>query len=90
MKENFNIIIQAFEKAGIDIPTVEYSITPYSLNTELSFRFGNLEQFLLFLNLKAPDDDEKISIINTMMIEEGIEPNKFFYVNFYRPKVAEL
>lgn len=89
MKENFKIIIQAFEKAGIDMPTVEYSITQYSLNTELSFRFENLEEFLHFLNL-TPDDNEKITLIKTMMIEEGIEPNNFFYVNFYRPKVAEL
>lgn len=90
MKENFEIIIQAFNKAGIDIPTVEYSITQYSLNTELSFRFENLDEFLLFLNLKSPADDQKINLIKAMIIEEGNDPNNFFYVNFYKPKVAEL
>lgn len=90
MKENFATIIQAFKKAGIDIPTVQFSITEYSLNTDLSFRFGNLNEFLLFLNLASPDDDERIDKIHAMFVETGVDPNKFFYVNFYRPKVAEL
>lgn len=90
MKENFETIIQAFKKAGVDIPTVQFSITEYSLNTDLSFRFGNLSEFLLFLNLASPQDDERIDEIQSMFVETGVDPHKFFYVNFYRPKVAEL
>lgn len=90
MKGNFETIIVAFKKAGIDIPTVRFSITEYSLNTDLSFKFENLKDFLLFLNLTSPKDDERIDEIQSMFTEAGIDPNRFFYVNFYRPKVAEL
>lgn len=93
MKENFKIILQAFEDAGIRVKTAEFSITEYSLNTDLSFKFEDLEEFLEFLHLEDSDnprDEEKIESINTAFIEKGIDPERFFYVNFYSPKIAEL
>jgi hypothetical protein len=90
MTENFETITKAFAKAGIDIPTAEYSITEYSLNTDLSFKFSNLEEFLSFLTISAHSGEEKIKKISAIVVDAGIDPNSFFYVNFYKPKVAEL
>ena len=90
MKENFQIILEAFENAGIEVGNAEYSITEYSLNTDLSFKFENLDEFLEFLNLSGPSDAEKIENVRNAVIEEGLDPGDFFYVNFYSPKVAEL
>ncbi len=89
MKENFKIIAAAFEKAGVEIAKAEYSITEYSLNTELSFKFSNREEFLEFLNL-GPDDAEKIEKVDAVFVAQGINPASFFYVNFYQPKVVEM
>lgn len=88
MKENFNAITDAFLKAGIDSKKVEFSITEYSLNTKLSFKFNNLEELLLFLEVSA--SSEKANAITAMVVEAGVDPEKYFYVNFFKPKVAEL
>lgn len=89
MEDNFTTIKQAFEKAGIDIHKAGFSITEYSLNTKLSFKFENIEEFTAFLGL-MPSDTKKMEDIKAMIIEAGIDPDKFFYVNFFKPKVAEL
>lgn len=90
MKEDFEIIRSAFEEAGVTISTAEYSITPYSLNTKLSFKFNNLEELLDFLGLNASQTDPKAEAIKSTFVKESLDPNNFFYVNFYKPKVAEL
>lgn len=90
MTENFQTILEAFKNAGIDVGKAEYSITEYSLNTDLSFKFENLDEFLEFLHLTGPADEEKIENVHNALIEEGLNPGDFFYVNFYSPKVAEL
>lgn len=92
MENNFKIMTDAFEKAGIDISKAEYSITEYSLNTDLSFRFNNRDEFLQFLELDAakPDGSKKIEAIDAMIMEQNIDPKNFFYVNFYPPKVVEM
>ncbi len=92
MENNFKIMTDAFEKAGIDITKAEYSITEYSLNTDLSFRFSNREEFLQFLGLNAANSNstKKIEAIDAMIMEQNIDPKNFFYVNFYPPKVVEM
>lgn len=90
MEDNFKIMKDAFEKTGINIATAEFSITEYSLNTNLSFKFSNIDELLFFLGLSAPGDEERIENINAMVVDAGIDPNSFFFVNFYKPKVAEL
>ena len=90
MNEDINTIREAFKKLSIDITTAEYSITEYSLNTDLSFKFNNLDEFLAFLDFSASDDSGKVQQINARLLEAGVNPDKFFYVNFYKSKVAEL
>jgi hypothetical protein len=90
MTENFKIIRDAFEEAGVEVNTAEYNITPYSLNTKLSFKFSNLEELLEFLGLNQSQTDPKAEAVRAMFIKESLDPNNFFYVNFYKPKVAEL
>lgn len=90
MNENFTTINEAFKAAGIDVAAAEYSFTLYSLNTKLSFKFANLMEFLQFLALEPSLDFEKVQHIKSMFIEAGVDPDNFFYVNFFKPKVAEL
>ena len=63
MKDYFKTIVEAFSNAGIDVRNAEFSITEYSLNTDLSFRFSNIDEFLEFLHLSGPADDKKIERI---------------------------
>jgi len=90
MDENFKTIREAFKTAGIDVATAEYSITEYSLNTNLSFKFSNLTEFLEFLDVQSQDDSEKVQHIKLLFVDAGVDPDNFFYVNFFEPKVAEL
>lgn len=90
MTENFKIIQDAFQEAGVEVTTAEYSITPYSLNTKLSFKFSNLDELLEFLGLNDSQTNPKAEAVRATFAKEGLDPNNFFYVNFYKPKVAEL
>jgi hypothetical protein len=90
MTNNFDEIVATFKKAGLDVRTAEYSITEYSLNTELSFRFENYDDLVSFLDHNGGASDNAKENINAMLVKEGIDPDKYFYVNFYKPKVAEL
>ncbi|PZR20062.1 MAG: hypothetical protein DI539_11950 [Flavobacterium psychrophilum] len=88
MKDQFNVITDAFHAAGIDSKKVEFSITEYSLNSKLSFKFNNIKELMLFLDITPVS--EKGKAVKAMFVEAGIDPDKFFYVNFFKPKVAEL
>jgi len=90
MENNFDEIVATFKKAGLDVRTSEYSITEYSLNTDLSFRFENFDELIAFLDVNGAASAEAKENINAMLIKEGIDPDKYFYVNFFKPKVAEL
>jgi hypothetical protein len=90
MRDNFKTITDAFEKAGIDIMTAEYSITEYSLNTDLSFKFENLQEFFDFLEIDSIGDEKRKENLKAMVVNAGVDTDNFFYVNFYKPKVAEL
>jgi len=87
---NFVAINDAFQKAGIAVASAEYSFTAYSLNTPLSFKFENLEEFVAFLSLDTTKDKVKAEHIKVMLADAALDPNTFFYVNFFKPKVAEL
>lgn len=90
MDQSFEIIKQALLDAGLNAESVQYSFTLYSLNTDLSFKFKNLKEFLDFLGLKSPNDDDKINAIKSIFADHRLFHDKSFYVNFYKPKVTEL
>lgn len=90
MKENFKIILAALQEAGMEMGQAQFSITEYSLKTRLSFKFEHINEFLDFLQLEKSHNDEKSDHIRNILIEEGINPENFFYVNFYKTKVTEL
>lgn len=90
MKESYKTILGAFEKAGVKPGKVQFSITEYSLNTDLSFKFENLDDLLGFLHLDGHANDEEAEDVRNAVIEQGLDPAGFFYVNFYSPKVTEL
>lgn len=71
---------------------LDFKITQYSLNTDLSFKFLNSDDFVNFLNYSNSEEitKEKIGLINASIIEQGLNPDDFFYVNFYKKEVNEL
>ncbi|MXN89922.1 hypothetical protein GR160_01670 [Flavobacterium sp. Sd200] len=90
MNLNIDTINNAFKKWGISTATAQYSITEYSLNTDLSFKFNGLNEFASFLGIDTATDTAKTEMIKAKIIEAGVNPESFFYVNFYKSKVAEL
>lgn len=63
---------------------LDYKITPYSLNTKLSFRFDDLEHFVAFLRESDPGmTDDRITVLYATFNELALKPNEFFYVNFF-------
>lgn len=91
MKENFKAISEVLVKAGLKGSAedktgkpVDFKITPYSLNTKLSFRFQSLEEFVEFLSLYGTEPSaEKTSMMQSAFMELSLDPKEFFYVNFF-------
>ncbi len=91
MKESYNVIADALKNAGFSTSLEEatgkildFKITPYSLNTKLSFRFGGLEDFTEFINATGNTISKtKLDLINMAFIELSMDANDFFYVNFF-------
>lgn len=101
MNDNFKNIIDSLIKNGFieseekvkDLGNkLDFKITQYSLNTELSFKFLNSEDFVNFLNYSSSEEitKAKIDLINAAILEQGLIPDDFFYVNFYKKEVNEL
>jgi len=91
MKEHFKAIADALQKSGFRTSLedtvgkpLDFKITSYSLNSKLSFRFENLDEFAEFIKISGNIlSEEKTNLINTALIELGIDAKDFFYVNFF-------
>ena len=91
MEENFNTIARALQDAGLQASAenaagkpVDFKITPYSLNTKLSFRFSSLTEFKAFLGLSDTSREvERLAKIQSAFMDLGLNPDEFFYVNFF-------
>ncbi|HEX9981473.1 MAG TPA: hypothetical protein VGB50_13010 [Flavobacterium sp.] len=91
MKESHQPIFDALKNAGFTqrLETaagepLDFKFTPYSLNTKLSFRFDNFDDFISFLEHSGNDvSPEKSTLINGAFIELGLKPHEFFWVNFF-------
>ena len=91
MEENFNAIARALRDAGLQSSLehvagkpVDFKITPYSLNTKLSFRFSNVNEFKDFLGIADPGQEEdQLAKIQSAFMDLGLNPDEFFYVNFF-------
>lgn len=101
MNDNFKNIIDSLIKNGFieseekvkDLGNkLDFKITQYSLNTDLSFKFLNSEDFVNFLNYSSSEEmtKAKIDLINAAILEQGLNPDEFFYVNFYKKEINEL
>ena len=64
---------------------LDFNMTPYSLNTPLSFKFNNLDDLLSFLHAHNGTSElsTKSPVLQTALIELGLDPKEFFYVNFF-------
>lgn len=93
MNDNFRNILDTLIKEGFHSLTekkehegrpLDFKITPYSLNTKLSFKFESLDHFIAFLKLHDANDlDQKTSVLQTTFTDLSLNPNEFFYVNFF-------
>lgn len=80
VKEGFHELPETSPKTG---KAFDFKLTPYSLNTKLSFRFENLDHFIEFLKRSDSDSAKRIEVLNTTFIELGLDPAQFFWVNFF-------
>ncbi|NMH28295.1 hypothetical protein [Flavobacterium silvaticum] len=80
IKQGFHQIPESNPETG---KKFDYRITAYSLNTKLSFRFESLEHFVEFLKLSDADSEKRIAVLQTRFTELGLDPNQFFWVNFF-------
>lgn len=93
MNDQFKPIVDALIKEGFyHLPDkdpksgrpFDYKITPYSLNTKLSFKFDNLEHFVAFLkHSDAETSENMVALLRTTLMELDLDPAQFFYVNFF-------
>lgn len=90
METTFENIYALLEKEQLSVKDVRYSITPYSLNTRLSFKFNNADDLKAFLAHEGSLSEEDAMQIDKMILDAGLKPHTFFYVNFYKEKVTEL
>lgn len=91
METTFENIYALLEKEKISLKDVRFSITAYSLNTKLSFKFDDANDLKEFLsNGENALSETDIQQIDKMIIDAGLKPETFFYVNFYKKKVTEL
>lgn len=91
MKDSFRAVFEALATAGYSEKLaneagtpIDFKFTPYSLNTKLSFRFDNAEDFFDFLEASGNVLGEaKKESIRVAITELGLNPAEFFWVNFY-------
>ena len=90
--QDFNPIFNALVKEGFhQLPDAapgtgkpyDFKITPYSLNTSLSFKFEHLDHFIEFLKRSENISEEKISVLQNSFVDREIDPNDYFYVNVF-------
>ena len=88
MTQHFESIVKSLRSAGFlnsSEPSgrkpLDFKITEYNLNTDLSFKFDNVTDFKEFLrSMNSGINEERIE--NTLN-DFNIDSNKFFYVNFF-------
>ena len=81
IKEGFSELTEKVDQQG---KTLDFNITPYSLNTKLSFKFDNLDHFIEFLNFhNSGDVHDKAAVLQATLMELNLDPKEFFYVNFF-------
>ena len=87
IKEGFRSLTNAQDEQGRPL---DYKISAYSLNTSLSFKFDSLDHFIAFLKLHDSSLlSEKRILLQTKLLELTIDPNNFFFVNFFEKEKDE-
>lgn len=89
IREGFHELTQKKELQG---KPLDFKITPYSLNTKLSFKFDSLAHFIEFLRLHDISGiEQKTAALQTTLNELALDANQFFYVNFFeKGKALEM
>ncbi|RZJ73242.1 hypothetical protein [Flavobacterium sp.] len=79
MEEGFHQIADN-TKPGYDF---DFKLTPYSLNTKLSFRFDSFDHFIEFLKNADAHTEKREDVLHATFLELGLKEAEFFWVNFY-------
>lgn len=100
MTDNFKEILdtlmaegfpQLTEKTEAQGKVLDFKITPYSLNTKLSFKFDSLDHFIEFLKLHDQTElSQKEAVLQATLMELGLDSRNFFYVNFFEKVSGEV
>lgn len=88
MNDQFKPIIEMLIKEGFhqlqEKKALDFKITPYSLNSKLSFKFENLEHFKEFLKISNHQTNpDELALLDGALLQLGLKPDSFFYVNFF-------
>lgn len=89
MEQSIKKIAGVLLEEGIQ-RNIQYSITAYSLNTKLSFKFENSDDLIALLKEADTTSNPDKALIEKAIIDSGLNPDQFFYVNFFKEKVTEL
>lgn len=86
--EGFPQLTEKMERQG---KILDFKITPYSLNSPLSFKFDSLAHFVEFLKLHDSGDlEKKIAVLQQTLLELSLDPGEFFWVNFFEKVNEEI
>ena len=80
------IIREGFPQMG----DLDYKFTAFSLNSDFSFKFDNLQHFITFLKQKAPISEEHSTLIKTALKDLNLQLDSYFFINFHKPQKPEL
>src|SRR5690606_15803064 len=91
MHEKYTAVIEALRREGFHHPPsagphgqpFDCTATPYALNAELSVKLDNLARSPRFLQLSGAYGDERATALKTMLLENGLDVDEFFWVNFF-------
>jgi len=80
---NKPVLDQLIHKGFSQLTDYEYKFTEYSLNSTFSFKFDHLNHFIAYLELDFESEKQEITLLEKMFTDLGLDPNKYFYINFY-------
>lgn len=81
--KNKPILDQLIQKAFPQISQLNYKITEYSLNSAFSFKFDNLDHFVVFLDKNQSIEAQHLDLLKNTLKDLNLRTNSFFYINFF-------
>lgn len=87
--KNKPILDELIKNAFPQVRFSSYKITQYSLNTKFSFKFDSLAHFTDFLHQHQSLSEENRELLGQLIQDSNIEPDSFFYINFFEDTIEK-